>query len=187
MDDNLDGMKRQWQQLLARTADLELANKELARKLGESKLESIQDRLARRTALTGWIGLLLPVLAPLVYYQMMMPVWIAVLYGCFGVMTSMSSFMFSEYIKEEKLTEMPVARAIERASKIKRRQALLRIAGIAMCLGIVILMAVWLPTGEEREPIIVGGSVGLAVGLVVGIRRSVIDARLARQLIQSLK
>lgn len=187
MEDNLDILKQKWQHLAARTEALEEANRELAEKLAGNRTTSLQERLARRNFNILWFGLVLPVLAPLLHYELSMPWWVCVLYGLFGVAMSLMSLMLSEYIRAVPLTELPVAAAIERASKIKIRQARDRLIGIVLGTVLIATMFFVLPEGPEREPIIIGGSVGLAVGLVFGVVRCVVNERLARELIRSLK
>ena len=183
--DELEFLKQQWSQLSKRTQGLEEANRELANRLATSRTTSIQDKLARRILVMAWVGLTLPILAPVIYYVVHMSWWVAVIYGLFGVVMSILSFTLGDYIRAVRLTDLPVKDAIERAAKIKIRQQQFRMVGIAGLVIILGLMIYQLPEGPDREPIIVGGSVGLAVGLVIGIYRYIVNARLARQLVES--
>lgn len=184
--DDLDSLKQQWQQLSARTRQLEETNRRLAEKLAGSKTTSLQQRLAARISRMGWGGLVLPALAPLLYYEFSMPVWVAVCYALFGLVMSSLSFWFAEFIRAENLTEMPVSDAISRATKIKELQAQLRTFGSITAIALVTSMAFMIPEGPDRQPIIVGGSIGLVIGLAIGIRRCIINARLAREIIKSV-
>ena len=185
--DDLDTLKKQWQQLAARTQNLEEANLRLARQLARTKTTSLQERLANRITRMGWFGLILPVLAPLLYFELDLPWWLAIFYGLFGLVMSILSFVLGEYIRAERLTELPVAEAIARATKIKLRQRQVRIVGIILGAVLIFLMAFMLPDSPERVPIIVGGSVGLAIGLAIGVHRSLVNARLAREIIRSVE
>lgn len=187
MNDNLDILKQQWQQLSARTQNLEQANRRLAERLAKSRTSSLQERLAARIGRIGWFGLILPILAPLLYYELMMPWWVALIYALFGLAMSIISFFLSEYVRAERLAELPVAEAITRAMKIKERQQQTRYIGIVLGISIVALMAFMLPEGPEREPIIIGGGIGLMIGLAFGINRCIVNARLAREIVKSLK
>ena len=187
MDENLEILKQQWQHLSARTDALEEANRRMAEKMARTKTSSLQDRLATRIIRMGWLGIILPALAPLLYFELSMPWWVSVLYGLFGVIMSVASFFMGEYVREYRMAEMPVAEAIERATKIKVNLGRVRLAGFVMGSVLVALMVYVLPEGPEREPIIIGGSVGLCIGLVIGIRRWLVNARLARELLRSLK
>lgn len=185
--DNLDTLRQQWQQQSARTAELEEANRRLADTLSRQKAESLQDRLGARFSRFGWIGLILPALAPLLFYVINLPWWVAVFYGAFGVVMSALNFWLSEFILSKRLADMPVAEAIERATRIRMRQSRTTIFGIIMAIPLIASMGMLLPNGPERESILIGGAVGLVIGAVIGIHRLVVNARITRELLDSVK
>lgn len=187
MDEDLRILKEQWSKLSARTDKLEEANRIMAGRMASTKTTSLQSRLAKRVTRMGWLGLLLPVLSPVIYYELGLPWWISLAYAVFGVVMSIISFGFGEYIKSETLTEMPVSDAIERASRIRTFQNIVRTLGMILSMSLIATMAFYIPEGPEREAILVGGGIGFAVGLVIGLRRCFVNARIARQLIKSLK
>lgn len=187
MNDNLDILKQQWHQLAARTEALEEANRRMAENLSHSKTSSLQDRLASRITRTTYAGLVLPLLSPLLYYMLMMPWWVCTLYALFGLTMSIIYFMFAEYIRDERLTDMPVAAAIERASRIKVRQTQIRTGGMLTGFALVALLGFMVPEGPERETILIGGIIGFVIGLVFSIQRCIVNARIARDLVRSLR
>lgn len=187
MDDNFENIKQQWSRLAARTDALEEANRRLAQQFANTRASSLQDKLAWRISLMGWIALLLPVLAPTIYYVIELPWWVALIYGIFGVAMSVGHFALSEFIRAQRLAELPVADAIVRATRIRRWQSRLTIAGIIVGVSVIALMGFMVPLGPEREAILVGGAVGLAIGLPIGIYRTLANARLSRQLLDSVR
>ena len=183
--DDLDIIKQQWQRLAARTEALEQANQQMARQLASNKISSLQDRLANRISRLGWLGFVLPILAPLLYYLLNLPWWIAIAYAVFGIIMAALSLWIAEYIRAEDLASMPVAQALKRAVNIKKYQNRSRIFGIACCAVIIAGIVLMAPAGPEREAILIGGSIGFVIGLAFGIHRCIINARLTRDLIKS--
>lgn len=186
MEDNLDILKQQWQQLSARTAALEDANRKLAAELAHSKVTPLQEKLAARISRMGWVSLIMPLLAPLLYYELYMPWWVALLYAVFGLLMSVVNFWLGEYVRERPLAELPVADAIRRASRIKLHQIRQEVIGLSLCFALITTMAICLPDGPEREPMIIGGAVGFVIGMAIGIHRFLANLRLSRQLLASL-
>lgn len=185
--DELEQIKQQWQQLSARTASLEEANRRMASRLAGSNITSLQQRLATRISRIGWVGFLMPAIAPLLYYVLEFPWWVALIYGIMGLVMGAITLSIGEYIRARNLTDLPVAQAIERATKIRIFQNRARIFGIILATALLTCIILSLPSGPEREPIVIGGSAGIATGLAIGVRNWIVTARYTRRLIECLK
>ncbi|MGN0210354.1 MAG: hypothetical protein ACI391_04490, partial [Muribaculaceae bacterium] len=69
---DLDLIKQQWQQLSVKVDNLEQANQRLSDQLARNNAKSYQQRLAGRVKSVSWAGLMLPVLAPMLYFSLQM-------------------------------------------------------------------------------------------------------------------
>lgn len=185
MDDELDKLRQQWRQLAVRQSDLEEANRRLSERLRNNRTESMQQSLARRSKAYIWIGLLLPALAPLLYYELHLPVWLCICYAEFGIVMMAFNLRFTIYIRSVQLTSLPVIEAIVRANKIRMTQSRIRMAGIVLGFLLIAAIAYMLPK-DDNLPVLLGGALGLIVGLAVSIPRAIANSRLARNLVKSL-
>ena len=172
--------------LSAKTQQLEEVNRKLAAKLANTKVKSLQQRLAARTFNIAWFGIILPVIAPLLYFELEMPWWVAIFYGAFGIAMSCLAFSFGLFVKNCRLTELPVAEAINMAYRIRNRQQINLYCGILFGVILIVTMGCAVPEGPERTTIFIGGGIGLAIGLAFSVNRCIVNARLARELIDSL-
>lgn len=185
--DDLDIIKQQWQQHSGLTDRLEETNRMMAERLRSGRISSLQERLARRYTRAGFGALALPVLAPFLSLELDLPWWVAVLYGLFGTIMSCANFWLAEHIRSVLLIELPVAESIGRALRLRLMQTRLRIAGLILGVSLVVVIALSLPIGPQRESIILGGAVGLAIGIAIGLRICLVNLRLTRRLLDSLK
>lgn len=187
MTDNLDELKQKWQQMSARVEQLEETNLRLTERLAHSKVTTLQEKLAARIRRWGYIGFLLPFLAPVLSLDLGLPWWYSCLYGFYGLLAAANSFWLSHYIMEERLTDLPVSKAIERASRIKMRQQRCLIVGYISVVVLLGVGAFLLPESDMYEGVLVGGAVGAVVGFSIGTPRAVANIRMAKKMIESLK
>lgn len=187
MTDNLDELKQKWQELSARADVLEDINHKLTQRLACGKITNLQQQLAGRIQRWGYIGFLLPVLAPALVFKLDLPVWYALLYAAFGLVAAVNSFMFTRYIRSQSLVEMPVADAIKRAVYIKTRQQRTYIAGFLFLLVFFVIGIIVFPSNQQTLEIFIGALVGLVAGLLIGIPRMITNIRIARRMVDSLK
>lgn len=187
MTDNLDELKQKWQELSARVDVLEDINHKLTQRLACGKVTNLQQQLAGRIQRWGYIGFLLPLLAPGLVYMLNLPVWYALLYAAFGLIAAVNSFMFTRYIRSQSLVEMPVADAIKRAVYIKTRQQRTYIAGFLFLLVFFVIGIIVFPSNQQTLEIFIGALVGLIAGLLIGIPRMITNIRIARRMVDSLK
>ncbi|MDE6289019.1 MAG: hypothetical protein K2M00_09580 [Muribaculaceae bacterium] len=186
MDENLERLKQQWQKLAVDDAQLRETNKRLSEQLQRERVKSLQDRLARRVGRDRWLGLLLPLMAPGLNKLINLPVALCVAYAAFGLIMFVLNNMLYIYIKEERLTTMPVVDAIERATRIRYNQQRLRIAGMLMGIPLVLALMFYTLEGQGIYTLY-GAIVGLVIGLGVGIPKMLTNHSLARNIIKSLR
>jgi len=187
MTDNLDELKRKWQEMSARVDQLEETNLRLTECLAHSKVSSMQEQLADSVRRWGYVGFVLPIIAPTLTIVLHLPLWYALLYAVFGLVSAFNSFMFAKYIMAESLAEQPVAQAVKRAIKIRIRQHRRLISCFACAAILITIGAFLLPPGYMRTEVLIGGIVGLIIGLSIRIPRVMNDIRLAKNMVESLK
>lgn len=184
--DSLDLLKQQWKQLAARADKLEDANRRLSERLAKSKVTSLQEMLATRIDQWGRVGYALPLLAPAVYYIIHLPWWYCLLYALFGLVMAWTAMWFAGYVREKRLTVLPVAEALERAVSIKLIQTRMRMFSFVTGMVLLVVGGFLLPE-SEREHIVLGGITGLVVGLAISIPRCIANARMARRMVEELQ
>ncbi len=184
--DKLEELKIQWQQMEVRVNELSEANKRLSEQLAKDKTVSLQTRLAKRIRQHALAGLALPILAPSLYYILMMPLWICLVYAFFGILVMTINLDFASSIKNECLVELPVASAIRRAVQIKMGMERRVLLGIMLAIPLLITLAYALPEAD-RETILLGGAVGTIIGGAIGLRNFLTNHRLAKRLIESVQ
>ncbi|MDE6300296.1 MAG: hypothetical protein K2M19_01085 [Muribaculaceae bacterium] len=186
MPDTLDQLKKQWQELNLRTTRLEEANNELSQRLARGHVTSTQQRLARDTRRWGIAGFLLVLLAIPLVHTFSMPWWVGVVYAAFGILMAILNFNLSAFIERERLVDLPVTQAYERACRIRHRQFLCRVTGI-ICGSLVIAMLFYYFWLQNDIIIIYSFAGGLIIGLSLGISKAYRQNRMSRQLIDDFK
>jgi len=186
MTDNLDELKRQWQQLSQRTQNLEETNRRLSEQMARSKVSSTQERLADTIWRWSFVGLALPVLAPLLHQAVKLPWWFCAIYAAFGIVFSYLWWNFANFIRSRRLTDMPVKDAIERALTIKIRQQRIRLAALVIAVCLLAAGGFLLPDGTGK-PALIGGGLGLIIGLAIAVPRIIANERMARSMVNDLQ
>lgn len=186
MTDNLDELKKQWQSLSTRVDNLAETNRRLSERLAKSNVTSLQESLASRIRRCAGIGLVMPLLAPMLYSTIGLPWPICVAYALFGLMMAWLSFRFARFINSERLIDLPVSDAIMRASEIKSRQEHIRLLGM-VCAALLIASVFYALPDKDNTWVMAGFAAGLVIGLAIGIPRAVANHRIARKLVDSLK
>lgn len=183
---DLDFIKQQWQQLSVKVDNLEQANQRLSDQLARTNAKSFQERLAGRVKRISWAGLLLPVLAPMLYFSLQMPVWICVVYAIYGIFMCILNRRLSAFILSKNLLEISATEALQHATAVRLYQKNLRILSAILAILLLFGMYYMLPVTEHHTFILMGGLVGLVLGLAFAIPRCITNARLARRMAQSL-
>lgn len=185
MNDNLDEIKNRWKQLAVDDDRLRRANEELSQRMLRNGVTSNQERLARRARINSYIGLLLPLLAPMLYFELELPPWFCILYALYGIILFGLITAYHLYISRKPLVSLPVVEAVRRALAIKLRQKWLHIVSLSM--GIPLLTAFFFILDGDDEAAIWGAIIGLVVGLAIGISKMLTDFSIARRIIKSLQ
>lgn len=183
---DLDLIKQQWQQLSVKVDNLEQANQRLSDQLALNKAKSYQQRLASRVKSISWAGLLLPVLAPMLYFSLNMPVWICFVYAIYGIGMCNLNRRLSAFILSKNMLEISATEALQHATAVRLYQKNVRILSVFLAVMLLFGMYYVLPPSEHRSYILIGGGVGLVLGLAFAIPRCITNARLARRMAQSL-
>ena len=186
MHDTLDQLKQQWQELNLRTDNLEVANRELSERLSRGHVTTTQQRLARDTRRWSINGLLMIILAWPLTEICNMPWWVAVIYAVFGLIMAIVIRLLSRYIESERLVDLPVTEAYERACMIRRRQWYCRIVGIICGTMVLSMMFYYMYIHDEVEMLWASGA-GLVIGLIIGLFKAFYLNRMSRQLIDDFK
>ncbi len=180
--DTLDNLKQQWQQMEVRIDQLADANRRLSEQLAKEKTKTIQTQLTDRISHLSWCGLILVGLAPIMYYELALPLWVCVLYALFGLAETIIQQNFASYIRDESLIEMPVAQAVCRAAKIKIRMQRSAAVGYVFAIMLIAAIAFSYPNIADRNAAFIGGAIGLALGSIFGLRRLRNNLRIANRL-----
>ena len=183
---DLDLIKQQWQQLSVKVDNLEQANERLSDQLARTNAKSFQERLAGRVKRISWAGLLLPVLAPMLYYSLQMPVWMCFVYAIFGIFMCILNRRLSTFILSKNLMEISATEALQHATAVRLYQKNVRILSAILAILLLFGMYYVLPPSEHQSYILTGGVVGIILGLAFAIPRCITNARLARRMAQSL-
>lgn len=186
MTDNLDDIKSKWQSIKIDNDSLRLANKRLSDELRRRPVESLQDRLARRIFRNCILAMVLPLLSPILYISLNMPMWLTIFYAAFGVMMCGLQSLLYRYIKQEQLTLMAVVEAIERAVHFKIYQLRIRLVGMIVGMTLVTGIFVYLVDADDLAALY-GAIVGLVVGLALGCYKFYTDLAISKKIIKSLE
>ncbi len=182
---NIDDLRTQWNSLSVRVDRLEQENRRLAAELATGRATTAQQRLSSRYIKHGLMGLLLPLLAPMIVYVLEMPVWVAVLYAIFGLICMTTDFAFSQYIKRTNFAVMPVVVSLENMLNIKKRQRQIQL--VFIILGLLFLGLAFFPAMADRPPLLIGGLVGLVFGLFIGLREYRQKVKLINEVLSQLR
>lgn len=183
MPDTLDQLKQQWQELNLRTTRLEEANRELSERLAKGRTTTVQQTLERETRRWGISGFALILLAFPIWHTLQMPWWMAVIYAAFGALMGILTISLSNFIGRERLVDMPVTQAYERACRIHRYQWYCR--GVGIVCGVMVLGCLFYYMWQEDNMYMFAGALlGVFVGLTVGLIKARRQNRMSRQIIK---
>ena len=182
MTDNLDDLKKQWQEMSAKLDKLDDANKQLSEQLSKSHVATYQETLSRRIRLTSIVGFLLPLLSFVLYFEIHLPLWICILYAVYGLLMGAVWLWYSYFVGHVSLLSLPLKEAYQRAIKIKERQTQLRILGVVSGVIVLFLLGYYIDPG-----LWIAFLIGAVLGLIVAIIKAISAARLARKMVESLQ
>lgn len=164
---DFDKLRRAWQEsrIPIDPADTRWVADEVAR----GNARSAQQKLLLYYRYSLIDALLVPCLAPMLVYVVNLPVWMAVLYGAFGILMGVINYLLYRYIGKSDFTVLPVMLAVERALRIKQWQTRIRALGITLAVSLLTTMAVEL--FDHDHYVMLGFAVGLVAGIAVGLKK----------------
>lgn len=187
MNDTLNKLKEIWQQNEPSVDSLEDVNRRFSTCLSRTRVQSLQENLYKRTLRTGYIGFILPLLSPLLFFVLHLPVWFAIVYGIFGVVAGTMSSVLAEYIKRFDLMALPIEDALLRAASIRRKMLIQQISDSTLGVVLLATMLFQINILPDRLPLMVGFFIGLALGMAYSIPKMIKNFRIIRQMMDSLK
>lgn len=186
MKDPLDNLKDIWKSTELNSRQLEEANRQCSRRLASAKAVTLRQRLYRQALRTGCAGIILPMLAPLLYRVLDIPLWYAIAYAIFGLLAGCISFVIAGQIKSCDLASMPVAEVMEKMVANQRLQIVktLVAAIFGSVLAAILACLVW----DSSEPLALASFfAGLALGLSVAIPSTIRRFRSISSIIADLR
>lgn len=181
----LEELKVQWNQLSVRVDRLEEENRRLASELATGRATSAQQRLASHYTKHALIGLLLPLLAPMLVFVLDMPLWVAVLYGLLGLLCMAADLIFARYIRRSNFAILPVVNSLENMLKAKKYQRRMQI--VFIIIGGIFLGGAFFPALEDEPSVMIGALIGLIIGICCGLTLYFKKVRLINEILKELK
>ncbi len=182
---DLEGLKDKWQRIAVKTDALEDGNRRLAQELASGRIRTAQRSLVDFYIKAGIIGLCVVALSPMIVTVLEFPIWVAVVYGVFGLIMSILNFCFSRRIARTSYISLPVVEALSLAVALRKKQKQLRAIGISF--GLVVLLSLAVPAFDvSNDAVYIGFLSGLAIGIPLAIVKNRRATRLARKLQEEL-
>lgn len=187
MNDPLDNLKNIWNSGPVSTEQLDKLNRTLSERFSTSRVPSLQRRLYRRTRTVGWISMLLPLLCPLLYYTLELPLWYVICYGVYGIASGTATLLLARRINAEELAALPVDSAVRRAVSIRKTMIWTKCISFLFGAALIGTMGFLVNDLPDREILLIGFFIGLAVGICIAVPRKIKDFRLANRLTEYLQ
>ncbi len=179
---DLDSLKNTWRDFSVPDSRLENETAEIARKLSRGKAESSQKRLADSYVVVALMGLCVAAMSPMVFTILELPLWVAVLYGIFGLTMAVIDFWFSRKVRRENYLSLPVVTALSRVVEIRKLQRQLRMVSLSFG-AVVVGSLMWEAYVENGNlPMLLGMLLGIAIGVPIGIVKWRQLVRLAKEM-----
>lgn len=164
---DIDELKDKWQKM---NFDSERLGNDTDRVMSEikaGKITSAQHSLALNYKRNALGGLCVTALAPLLVITLHFQLWVAIVYGLFGLLMAVLSYDFADSIAMTDYVSQPVVDAMRAVVAMRKRMARIRAIGIVAGCGVLASFF-----GEifdkADDTLILSSSIGLAVGLVIG-------------------
>lgn len=114
-----------------------------------------------------------------------MSMWLIIVYITFGVGMGIVNAIFAAYVKDLSSLDTPVVEALHRAIKIQRYQRFTLIISFIFATSIItILLYVFYYTSAD---VFIGGMIGVALGLPLGIYKAVDEDKQIRRMINAYR
>lgn len=182
---DIEQLRHTWQHASFKAADLDSDNRRIAGRLAAGRAQSAVVKLFRYYRRASIQALALPVLSPVLYFEIDLPLWIAAIYAFFGIVMAALLSTFARSISTVDLTSIPTVKAMQLSLDIKRRQRLLRCFSIST--GVFIIISIFFAIIDTDETSVLWGFfIGLIIGGILGIKRYLDANRLIREMQQEL-
>lgn len=182
---NLDNIKNEWKNLSVKDEWLTDKNRELASKLASERASNYQQKLSRSYRI-GFVGFAFPFLAVTMRHAFDASIMLCVIYSLFGLAVGGYDLWFMHFISKSDYVSMPTVEAMSHASKVVKYQNRATVISIlAMIMVLIPLFYEMCKFGDYS--IVYGGVAGLIIGLILGIRKCIINHRNAKRMLSELK
>ncbi len=182
---DLEEYRKSWKHAKFDTTTLDADNRAMARRLATGKAMTTKQSLGRHYLFSFVVSLMLPVLAPMLII-IGFPIWVAVIYGIFGIIMAVLSGSFYTYIRHMDFYSLPTVEALKNAMTLSKRTALTNIAGFSMAFAVCCSM-LWASLDGMHDQIFYGLVLGLVAGAPIGYLRFRNRNRLVKKLRDELK
>lgn len=166
---DIDQLRTAWQQHSPAGTDLDMAER-MARAAATGRLRSSSQKLSQYYRRSNIAAFALPVLAPLLVTVLDLPVWVAAIYAFFGVVMAAMNLLLARFIDDTDICSLPVVTALAAVVAIRKRVVRHKIFGI--CAGMSVIASMF-ATAIDNSPqsVIFSFTIGLMIGIVIGVRR----------------
>jgi len=183
---NFEEIKQNWNKAQLNIELLKQDNLRLAQQLVKCRVQTARDKLASYYIRSMSCAVLMPLLAPTLVISTHMPIWVASLYGLFGIIMGVINYLFYRYIKRCDYTSLPTVEALSMAVNIARYQRYIRSFGI-FASGALIATMFYLAIDRSEYNMVVAFIIGLAVGLALGLIKFLRMSALVKQMQNELR
>lgn len=185
--DQLDALRREWQDIKIDNQRLHDTNRRLTQQLASERAAGRQQRVARYYCILGLVSFVgLPVLAVMLREVLAAPVWLAVLYGAIGVCLAALNFGFGIFTGRSDYLSLPVTEAISHARRVLIWQARLRNVGVLLAVCVVVPIFAHLHLLGENSAL-AGAIIGIVIGLAIGTAMYLRNRRIVRRALRDLE
>lgn len=177
---DLEEYKKSWKHARLDTSSLEADNRAMARRLATGKAMTTKQSLGRHYLFSFIVSLMLPVLSP-VLVIIGFPMWVAVIYGIFGIIMAVMSGSFYIYIRHIDYYSLPTVEALKNVLALSKWTTVMSISGFSMAFAVCCSM-LWASLEGMHDQIFYGLVFGLVIGAMIGYLRFRNRNRLVKKL-----
>ena len=164
---DINELKDKWQQLSFDSDRLAADSDRVMSEIKAGKITSAQHRLAQNYKRNALGGLCVTALAPFLVTTLHFQLWVAIVYGLFGLLMAALSYDFADNVAMTDYVSQPVVDAMRAVLAVRKRMARIRAVGIV--LGCGVLASFFGEIFDKADStLILSSCIGFTVGLVIG-------------------
>lgn len=182
---NIDKLKANWLALSVQESAVESNCKAVADKIAAGKATGMQRKLAAYYKRTVICGLMLPAMAPFLVFSLDLSVFVAVLYGLFGILMAIGNLWLYRYIVSCNFITNTIAQSLRHSLNIGKWRARLFIVGIVLGCAILAVMFAEL-IGKSSDSVVADAVCGLVIGVAVALVKYRRMRKVYRQMLAEL-